>query len=117
MTRVRFLAVAAVCASSAVLLAFAERTAAAPVPKDAGKNNFTPELKAVFDAVAKSVKDKKWPQEDGETLMRASAQVAFDRTIKAANEKPRKFPVEFGKLKKLGPVREFKNKENGADGA
>lgn len=109
MTRVRF-SIAAV----AVTLAVAIPISAAPVPKWASKNDPTPDLKRVFEAVGKAVKDEKWPSEADEKLLRVTVQTIFDRMLKAAEQKERKLPIEFDKLKKLNVIGEFKN--NNLDG-
>lgn len=84
---------------------------AAPVPKEAGKNDPTPDLKAVFDAIEKAVANRKWPKEDDEKLLLGSAQVLFDRALKAGEQKARKLPVESKELKKLKPVAELAKKD------
>src|SRR5262245_29936280 len=96
---------------AALILAVVISAGAAPVPKDAGKNDPVPDLKAVFDVVENAVKDKKWPAEEDEKLLRASAQVALDRALKAAEQKTRALPVAFKDLKRLGPVKEFKRQD------
>jgi len=101
-----------ICGFATVLLTLAGSVgAAAPVPKDAGKNDPTPDLKAVFDIVEKAVKDKKWPKEDDEKVLRGTAQVTFDRAIKAAEQKTRNLPVDFKSLKKFAPVVEHAKKD------
>lgn len=88
---------------------------AAPVPKDAGKGDPTPDLKATFDTIAKAVKDEKWPAEADEKKLKGSVQQLFERMLKAAEQKERKLPVDFANLKKCDPVKEFK--ETSIDGA
>ena len=109
MTRVRFLTTV-LAAVAAVFVAFTGgATTAAPVPKGAGQNNPTPDLKTVFDTVGKAVKDEKWPAEADEKKLRDTARVIFERATKAAEQKDRKLPVEFEKLNKADVVKEFKN--------
>lgn len=110
MTRFVTCGFVAVCAAL-VALASAPRTSAAPVPKDAGKNDPTPDLKTVFDVVERAVKDKKWPKEDDEKILRGTAQVIFERMLIAAERKGRGLPVAFKDLKKHGPVAEFTDKK------
>jgi hypothetical protein len=109
MTCVRFSA-----AAVSVTLAASISIGAAPVPKGASKNDSTPDLKRVFDAVGKAVKDEKWPAEADEKLLRGTAQAIFDRMLKAAAKKERKLPIEFDKLTKLNVIGEFKS--NNLDG-
>jgi hypothetical protein len=105
MTRVQFLSVAVV---GVLLAALAGGVSAAPVPKGAGANNPTPDLKAFFDTAGKAVKDEKWPVEADEKLLRDTARAIFERATKAAEQKDRKLPVEFDKLTKLDVVGEHK---------
>jgi hypothetical protein len=108
----RFVLGGCVLACGAVLLALAGGAgAAAPVPKDAGKNDPTPDLPAVFRAVEKAVDDKKWPSGDDERLLLGSARATFDRALRAAKQKGRGLPVDLAKLKKFGPGKEFKEQE------
>lgn len=105
----RFACSGFVAALSGLLLALAGgEGGAAPVPKGAGKNDPTPSLKGMLDVVEDAVKDKKWPKEDAEKLLRASAQVIFDRTAQAADQRARKLPVGYDKLKKVGPGKKVK---------
>src|SRR5262245_47728594 len=108
MTRVRFLSSLFVAVCAAGVVTFAGGANAEPVSKGAGQNNATPDLKAFFDTVGKAVKDEKWPAEADEKLLRGTAQTIFDRTLKAAEEKERKLPVDFSKLTKADVVREYK---------
>lgn len=103
MTRIRFVAALVVCPCVALLVA------AAPVPKDASKGDPTPDLKAFFTAVGKAVENEKWPAEADEKLLRDTARVIFERATKAAEQKDRKLPVDFEKLKKLDVSKECKN--------
>ncbi len=94
---------------AAVLLAIVGgASSAAPVPKDAGKSDPTPELKVVFDTVGKAVKDEKWPAEVDEKKLRDTARIVFDRTLKAAEQKERKLPADFDKLTKADVAKEYK---------
>ncbi len=96
-------------AAGAVLVALAGSVgAAAPVPKDAGKVEPVPDLKALFDAATKAVKDEKWPAEADEKKLRDTVQKVFDRTMKAAEQKDRKLPVDLEKLSKADVVKEYK---------
>jgi hypothetical protein len=90
----------------ALLLAGAGR--AAPVPKDAGKVEPTPDLKAFFDAIGTAVKAEKWPAEADEKKLRDTARVVFERALKAAEHKERKLPVDFEKLTKADVAAEYK---------
>lgn len=82
--------------------------AAAPVPKDAGKADSTPDLKAFFDTVGRAAKDEKWPAEADEKKLRDTAQQVFERTLKAAEQKGRNLPVAFDKLTKADVTKEYK---------
>jgi hypothetical protein len=105
MTRARFLSLVV----GGVLLAALAGGAgsAAPIPKGA-YDNTTPDLKAFFTAVSKAVEDGKWPAEADEKKLRDTARLIFDRTTKAAEQKDRKLPVDFDRLKKLEVVSEYK---------
>jgi len=94
-------------ACGAILVTTAGGTAA-PVPKDAGKTNPTPDLKAFFTAVGKAVENEKWPAEADEKQLRDTARVIFERAVKAAEQKERKLPVDFEKLTKVDVVGEHK---------
>jgi hypothetical protein len=102
MTRVRFLSAVLVACAPLVLTA-------APVPKDAAKPDPAPDLKAFFDAVGTAVKNEKWPAEADEKKLRDTARTAFERMLKAADQKERALPVDFEKLKKLDASKECKN--------
>ena len=108
MTRVRFLT-ALLAAAAAVFVATASGGVAAPVPKDAGKPDSTPDLKAFFAVVGKAVESEKWPADADEKKLRDAARAIFERATKAAEQKDRKLPVEFDKLAKAGVVKEFKD--------
>lgn len=96
-----------VCA--ATLVATAAGGAAAPVPKDAGKADPTPDLKAFFSTVGKAVESEKWPAEADEKLLRDTARVIFERAVTAAEQKDRKLPVDFEKLTKADVAKEFRS--------
>ncbi len=102
-------AFATVCGAAILALA-GGASSAAPVPKDAGKNDPTPDLKAVFDTVSKTVKDEKWPAEADEKILRGTVQQVFERALKAADQKGRKLPVDFGTLTKATVAKEIKDK-------
>jgi hypothetical protein len=108
MTRVRFLSAMAFAVSGAIFLTLAGGLSAAPVPKDAGKNNPTPDLKVFFDTVNKAVKDEKWPAEADEKILRGTTQSIFERALKAADQKERKLPVDFAMLTKSDVAKEYK---------
>jgi hypothetical protein len=99
---IRLLAGLAVCAALA-----ASASSAAPIPKDAGTGDATPELKPFFDAVGKAVEAERWPAETDEQLFRGTARGIFMRATKAAEQKDRKLPVEFEKLTKADVVKEY----------
>lgn len=86
----------------------APRVSAAPVPKDAGKADPTPDLKVVFDTVSKAVKDEKWPAADDEKKLTGTARTVFERMLKAADQKERALPVDFAKLTKADVTKDFK---------
>lgn len=102
MTRIRFLSALMALACVAVVVG------AAPVPKDAGKSDPTPDLKAFFALVKKTVESEKWPAEADEKLLRDTARVIFERTMKAAEQKDRKPPVGFEELTRLDVVTDYK---------
>jgi hypothetical protein len=92
----------------AVLLALVGGAgSAAPIPKDATKVEPTPDLKAFFDTVGKAVKNEKWPAEADEKKLKDTAQVVFERVLKAAEQKERKLPVDFEKPTKADVVKEY----------
>lgn len=93
-----------------VLLAFAGASSAAPIPRDAGKGDSTPDLKLFFETVSKAVKDEKWPAEADEKKLTNTTRIAFERMLKAAGEKERQLPVDFSKLLKEDAVKEFKTR-------
>jgi hypothetical protein len=103
---------AAVCA---VVVATATNTTAAPVPKDAGKADPTPDLKRFFDAAGKAVESEKWPEEKDEKMLRDTTRVIFERATKAAEQKDRKLPVDFENLTKVDMAKEYRQPllENG----
>lgn len=103
MTRVRFLS-----AFVAALLAGPDALAA-PVPKDDGKPDSTPDLKAFFTAVGKAVENEKWPAEADEKKLRDTARTIFERATTAAERKGRKLPVAFEDLSKSDVVKELKS--------
>jgi hypothetical protein len=100
----------ATCGFAVMLLMLAGSvSAAAPVPKDAGKGDEVPNLKTVFDIATKAVKDEKWPAEADEKKLKDTAQKVLTRMLKAAEPKERGLPVNFEKLKKLDVSKEYKN--------
>lgn len=94
---------------------FAGAVSAAPVPKDAGKGDPTPDLKAFSVLVEKAVKAQKWPEEADEKTLRATAEVVFNRALKAADQKGRDLPVDFPKLTKADVEQNYK--KTSVDGA
>jgi hypothetical protein len=107
MTRCVVCGFVAVCAMFVAL--GTPRTTAAPVPKGAGTGEATPDLKLFFDTADKAVKAEKWPGADDEKIMRWTPEKVFARALKAAEQKQRKLPVDFAKLKKLDVSKECKN--------
>jgi hypothetical protein len=81
---------------------------AAPVPKDAGKGDATPDLAAVFTVVGRAVKDEKWPAEADEKKLKDTPRVVLQRMLKAAEQKERGLPVDFEKLTRADVVKEHK---------
>lgn len=97
-----------------VLLAFAGGIgAAAPVPKDAGKPDPTPDLKAAFETVERAVKAERWPGDDDEKLLKNTARVVFERALKAGDQKQRPLPVDYETLMKLDVTAEHAKPLNG----
>jgi len=91
----------------ATLLALATANAA-PVPKDAGKPDPTPDIAAALDTAARAVKAGKWPSEIDEKGLKDTAQKVFERALKAADKKERPLPVDFAKLTKLDVTANYK---------
>ena len=89
-------AVVVVCAGAASALV--PRGVAAPIPKDAGKVDPTPDLKAFLAAVGRAVEKGKWPAAAEEKQLRETVKGVFEGAVKAANQKDRKLPVDFDKL-------------------
>jgi hypothetical protein len=101
-------------AACAVLLALVAGVGtAAPVPKDAGKPDPTPDLKAAFEVAARAVKAEKWPGEGDEKVLKNTARVVFERALKAADQKPRPLPVDYDTLMKLDVTAEHAKPLNG----
>jgi hypothetical protein len=106
---IRFALCGFVTVCGAVLLALAGGAGvAAPVPRDAGKNDPTPDFKAIFDVVAKAVQDEKWPTEADEKQLKDAPRVVFEGALKAAGQKQRRLPVSFEKLTRADVVKEYK---------
>lgn len=82
--------------------------AAAPVPKETGKTDPTPDLKPFFAVVGKAVETGKWPAEADEKQLRETARAIFERATTAAGQKDRKLPVEFKDLDKSDVAKELK---------
>jgi hypothetical protein len=94
----------------AVLLVLAcGASSAAPIPKGAGANDPTPDLRVVFDTVEKAVKAKKWPAEGDEKKLKDTARAVFGRMLKAAEQKERSLPVDFEKLTERDVAAAFKS--------
>jgi hypothetical protein len=104
----RFVSCAFAGVGAALLALMGGAGVAAPVPRDAGKGDPTPDLKVFFEAVTRAVKDEKWPAEADEKTLKGTPRVVRQRALKAADREERGLPVDFEKLTKANVDKEFK---------